>query len=298
MKYLITAFGGGHTSLALACVEKIKGDKFLVILENDELSEERITALGVKYSVIIEPRRLGESLLTPLVWFRFWINAFQALKILVKERPDVVVSTGPNPSIPVSLLAKLTRKKMINVEAVDRIINPSSTAKILSLFADETWVHWEKQKGWFRNAKLVGPLFFEQESGITIDLPHPIIAVFSGRRRYQDLLDAIDYIDKVIMCSWIVQTAGGRIEVRNKAVIRDRFGGISDLIKQADLVVATGGLMAFEALAEGKKVILYPRKGTLAEHQIKQAIYLSKQKNCWYVNDREELKRALAHILT
>lgn len=297
MKYLITAFGGGHTSLALACMEKIRGKKFFVILKDDEMSREKIDALRLKYFTVIEPRRLGESLLKPTVLFRFLINAFQSLKILIGEKPDVVISTGPNPSIPISLLAKLVGKKLINVEAVDRIIKPSLTARILSFFADETWVHWEKQRGWFRNAKLVGPLFFEQKSGIKVDLARPIIAVFSGRRFYRDLLDAVSYVDKEIKCSWIIQTAGGSITVKNEALIKDFFAGISDLIKQADLVIATGGLTAFETLAKGKPLILYPRKDTLADHQVKQALYLSEKGRCWYVNDKKELKRIMIQVL-
>lgn len=297
MKCLITAFGGGHTSLALACMEKIRGRKFFVILKNDEMSRERMDALRLEYFTVVEPRRLGESLLKPAVWFRFLINAFQSLKILFSERPDVVISTGPNPSIPISLLAKFIRKKLINVEAVDRIIKPSLTARILSFFADETWVHWEEQRGWFRSAKLVGPLFFEQKSGIKVDLTHPIIAVFVGRRWYKELLDAIDYVDEEIKCSWIIQTAGESIKVKNKALIKDFFIGISDLIKQADLVIATGGLTAFEALAKGKPLILYPRKKTLADHQVKQALYLSEKNRCWYVKDKKELKGILIQIL-
>lgn len=296
MKCLITAFGGGHTSLALACMEKIRGRKFFVILKNDEMSRERMDALRLEYFTVVEPRRLGESLLRPMVLFRFLINAFQSLKILIGERPDVVVSTGPNPSIPISLLAKLIGKKLINVEAVDRIIKPSLTARILSFFADETWVHWEEQRGWFRSAKLVGPLFFEQNSGIKVDLGRPIIAVFVGRRRYKDLLDAVGCVDKEIKCSWIIQTAGGSVKVENEALVKDFFVGISDLIKQADLVIATGGLTAFEALAEGKPLILYPRKGTLADHQVKQALYLSEKDRCWYVKDKNELERILIQI--
>jgi len=297
MKYLITAFGGGHTSLALACMEKVRGEKFFVILKNDGMSRARMDALGLRYFVVVEPRRLGESLLKPTVLFRFLINAFQSLKILIHERPDVVISTGPNPSIPVSLLAKLFGRRLVNVETVDRIIRPSLTARILSLFADETWVHWEIQGGWFRNAKLVGPLVFEQESGVRVDLPRPIVAVFSGRRCYQDLLDAIGYVDRGIKCSWIIQTAGGSVKVENEALVKDFFTGASDLIRKADLVIGTGGLTAFEALAKGKPLILFPRKDTLEGHQVKQALYLSGKGRCWCVEDKKELKRVLTQIL-
>lgn len=297
MKYLITAFGGGHTSLALACMGKIGGQKLFVILTNDEMSRNRMDALRLDYSMVIEPRRFGESLVNPVVWLRFLINVLQSLDILVRKRPDTVISTGPNPSIPISLLARLGGKELINVEAVDRVIEPSLTARILSFFADETWVHWKEQRGWFVNARVVGPLFFEQTSGVELDLRHPIIAVFSGRRCYRDLLDAVGYVDKKIECSWIIQTAGGRVEVENEAFRRDFFRGISDLIKQADIVVATGGSMAFEALAKGKPLVLYPRKKTSADHQVKQALYLSERNRCWYVEDKEELERVLIQIL-
>ncbi len=297
MRYLITAFGGGHTSLALASMKKIKGKKFFVTLKNDGMSQERIEALCLRYITVVEPRRLGESLLNPVVWFRFLANVFQSIKILVREKPDVVVSTGPNPSIPISMLAKLVGKKLINVEAVDRIIKPSLTARILSFFADETWVHWEKQRSWFRKAKLVGPLFFEQNSGIKVDLAHPTVAVFVGRRSYEDLLDAIGYVDKGIKCSWIIQTAGGGVKVKNEALVKDFFVGTSDLIKWADLVIATGGMTAFEVLAKGKPLILYPRKDTSDDHQVRQALRLSEKDKCWYVKDKKELKEILTQIL-
>lgn len=55
MKHLITAFGGGHTSLALACMQKIRGENFFIVLKNDEMSRERINALRLKFFTVIEP---------------------------------------------------------------------------------------------------------------------------------------------------------------------------------------------------------------------------------------------------
>lgn len=153
------------------------------------------------------------------------------------------------------------------------------------------------QMPWFRNSRLVGPLLFEQDSGLDVDLAKPVISVFSGRRPYHELLDAISHIDKKITCSWIVQTAGAKLELRNKAIICDYFVGISDLIEKSDCVITTGGLTTFEVLAKGCPLILFPRKNTSADHQIKQAVYLSKVGRCWYAENKTDLESLLKKIL-
>lgn len=297
MRILITAFGGGHTGVALACMKKISGEVSFLVLKNDDLTKKRLDHLGLQYQQITEPREFGEKLLSPSVILKFIFNALESLNIIVKVRPDVVVSTGPNPCIPVSIIAKLAGKKLINVEAVDRILAPSLTARILSFMADETWVHWKVQMPWFRNSRLVGPLLYEQNSGLRFDLERPVISVFSGRRPYPELLDAISHIDEKITCSWIVQTAGAKLELRNKAIICDYFVGISDLIEKSDCVITTGGLTAFEVLAKGRPLVLFPRKNTSADHQLKQAVYLSKIGKCWHAENKTVLESLLKKIL-
>ncbi|MEN3052253.1 MAG: glycosyltransferase [Candidatus Methanosuratincola petrocarbonis] len=297
MRVLITAFGGGHTGVALACLKKIGGDVCFVVLNNDDLTKMKLTSLGFRYSQIIEPRGLGENIASPSVIAKFFLNALQAIKILMKEKPEIVISTGPNPSIPISFIAKIFGKKLINVEAVDRVLSPSITARILSWIADETWVHWSMQMLWFRNSRLIGPLLYEQSSGLEIILEKPVIAVFSGRRPYYELLEAVRYIDGKITCSWILQTAGAKLEVKNKAIISDYFVGISDLIEKSDCVITTGGLTAFEVLAKRRNLILFPRKSTSADHQLKQAIYLSRIGKCWYAENKVDLELLLKKIL-
>lgn len=297
MRVLITAFGGGHTGVALACLKKISGAPSFVVLKNDDLTKKKLNYLGLKYYEITEPREMGQKLFSPTVVARFFLNALQAIKVLMKEKPQTVISTGPNPAIPLSIIAKFTGRRLINVEAVDRILFPSLTAKVLSWIADETWVHWGVQIPWFKNSKLVGPLLPEQESGLNVDLVRPIISVFSGRRPYPELLDAISYLDKKLSCSWIVQTAGEKLELKNKCIIKDFFIGTSDLITKSDCVITTGGLTAFEVLAKDRKLILYPRKNTSADHQLKQAIYLSRIGKCWHAENKADLESLLKKIL-
>ncbi|MEM2145942.1 MAG: glycosyltransferase [Candidatus Jordarchaeaceae archaeon] len=297
MRIIITAFGGGHTGVALACMRNIRGEVSFLVLKNDDLTKKKLDYLGLKYRQMTEPRDLGEKLFSPLVILKFFVNALESIEIIVKERPNVIVSTGPNPSIPISFIAKLTGKKLINVEAVDRVLAPSVTAKVISWIADETWVHWKVQLPWFRHSKLVGPLIPEENSGIKVEIEKPIIAVFSGRRPYAELMDAISYLDNKIKCSWIVQTAGAKLELRNNALICDYFVGISDLIEKSDCVITTGGLTAFEVLAKGRPLILFPRKNTSADHQLKQAIYLSNIGKCWCATNKNDLESSLEKIL-
>lgn len=64
MHALITAFGGGHTGLALACLKKINGEVTFVVLENDFLTKKKLDSLDLNYQEMIEPRELGERLVS------------------------------------------------------------------------------------------------------------------------------------------------------------------------------------------------------------------------------------------
>lgn len=294
MNNLISAFGGGHTTTALACLERIKGKNYFVIVDNDKLSEKKIKKLGYQYFKVIAPRKLGDSFLHPKVWFRFMKELLQALIILHKNKFDKIILTGYNPSIVFAFLGNLYGIKIINVEAIDRLESPSPTTKFLSYFSSVTWVNSKEQLKFFRNSKLVKPLIHEQKSGIKVNLPHPIISVFCGSTGFERVLNAIGYVDKKIKCSWIIQTGDKKIKkLKNKSIIVDFFSGISDLIEKSDIIITTGGRTALEVVEKNKNLIIFPRKGTLNEHQIKQAKNLDKRGLGKYVENKKQLFNVL-----
>lgn len=79
--------------------------------------------------------------------------------MLIKEKPDIIVSTGALVTYPISILGKLMRKKVIYIESFARIDNASLTGKLLYKVADVFIVQWEELLKVFPKAIYGGGIF-------------------------------------------------------------------------------------------------------------------------------------------
>jgi UDP-N-acetylglucosamine:LPS N-acetylglucosamine transferase len=77
-----------------------------------------------------------------MVVVRTLLSAGQALVALVRSRPQAVISTGPGPAVPVSLLAKALGITVIYIETGSRVFALSTSGKVLYRFADLFFVQW------------------------------------------------------------------------------------------------------------------------------------------------------------
>jgi UDP-N-acetylglucosamine:LPS N-acetylglucosamine transferase len=77
-----------------------------------------------------------------MVILRTLASALQALAILMRTRPHAVISSGPGPAVPVSLLAKLLQVKVVFIETGSRVFALSSSGRIVYRFADLFFVQW------------------------------------------------------------------------------------------------------------------------------------------------------------
>ena len=87
---------------------------------------------------------------------KFLWNFFQSLRIFLKEKPDIVLSTGAGMAIAMCYIAKLFGKKIIFIESFCRIKMPSASAKIVYPIADLFFVQWKQNKKIFPKAKYFG----------------------------------------------------------------------------------------------------------------------------------------------
>lgn len=71
------------------------------------------------------------------------VIACKSLYIFLKEKPDVVISTGALAVIPFCLIAKLFGKKLIFIESFAKVTSGNLTGKFLYRFADRFYVQWE-----------------------------------------------------------------------------------------------------------------------------------------------------------
>ncbi len=87
------------------------------------------------------------------------VNSFRSLKIMVSEKPDVVITTGVLAMIPLCLLTKLFHKKLIYIESFAKVSSPTQTGKFLYKYADQFYVQWESMKKFYPNAIYLGGIY-------------------------------------------------------------------------------------------------------------------------------------------
>ena len=157
MKLLIVLGSGGHTKEMIRLVDLLgqKHEYCYLVSADDQLSVQKVKAPGVVYRVI-RPRWKDTSLL--VVVGRTLISAAQALVALLRTRPQAIVSTGPGPAVPASLVAKLLGVKVIYIETGSRVFALSSSGRILYRFADLFFVQWPELLALYPRAIYAGRL--------------------------------------------------------------------------------------------------------------------------------------------
>lgn len=91
--------------------------------------------------------------------FRLLKNCVDALLLLLKEKPDLIVSTGADVAVSTCILGKLMRIKMVYIESGGYVTTPSISGRLVYPFANLFIVQWEPALKNFPKAVYGGPLF-------------------------------------------------------------------------------------------------------------------------------------------
>lgn len=87
------------------------------------------------------------------------INLRVAWKVLWKERPDLIISSGAAVAVPFFYLGKLLGAKLIYIEVFDRINKSTMTGKLVYPITDKFIVQWEEMKKIYPKAINLGCIF-------------------------------------------------------------------------------------------------------------------------------------------
>ena len=85
-------------------------------------------------------------------------NLFLAWRLLRRERPDVVVSSGAAVAVPFFALSRLFRIRTVYVEVYDRIDLPTLTGRLCHPLSDLFLLQWDQQKRFYRRGLVIGRL--------------------------------------------------------------------------------------------------------------------------------------------
>ncbi|HEX4431597.1 MAG TPA: PssD/Cps14F family polysaccharide biosynthesis glycosyltransferase [Frankiaceae bacterium] len=85
-------------------------------------------------------------------------NFFLAIKLLRRESPDVVISTGAGVAVPFFFLARVMGIPTIYVEVIDRVSSRTLTGRLCRPMSSAFCVQWREQAALYPGSVVVGPL--------------------------------------------------------------------------------------------------------------------------------------------
>lgn len=149
MKIALVGSSGGHlTHLYLLKKFWENEDRFWVTFDKTDaksiLKEERF------YPCYYPTNRNVKNTIT---------NTILAFKILRKEKPDLIISSGAAVAVPFFWLGKLFGAKTVYIEIFDRIDKPTLTGKLVYPVTDKFIVQWEELKKVYPKAINLGGIF-------------------------------------------------------------------------------------------------------------------------------------------
>lgn len=91
--------------------------------------------------------------------FKMLWNIIQSIFIYIKEKPDVIITTGTMVAIPLAFLGKIFNKKLIYIETFARIYDGTKTGKLMYKYADLFIIQWESLQEIYPDAVYGGSLY-------------------------------------------------------------------------------------------------------------------------------------------
>lgn len=267
LKICLAASGGGHVRQLL--------DLQAVWSRFDHFFVTEDTALGATLAKshrthFVPHYAWGQAKLgAPLRMAGRAIQSFvRSVGILLKERPDVIISTGAGAVFFPVVLARLMGARVVVIESFARFEKPSLFGRLAAPFAHDLIAQSEILADHYPRARIFDPF-----RRLDTDAPakEPLLfATVGATLPFDRLVTSVEAmkLQGAIPERVIVQTGeGGARPAGFETHETLDFDTVQDILKVASIVVCHGGTGSLiTALREGCHVIAMPRLASLGEH--------------------------------
>ena len=151
LKIVFAASSGGHLEQLLMLKPLMEKYDSVFVTEKTEYSMGK-TDVTTYYMSQINRKEL---LFIP----KLIGNGFRSLRIILKERPKVMITTGVLAIVPLALLMKLFGGKLIYIESFAKVTSKTLSGKLLYRFADRFYVQWEEMLKLYPDAICKGGIY-------------------------------------------------------------------------------------------------------------------------------------------
>ena len=244
----------------------------------------------------------------------FLKQLFMSLKILLKEMPDVIVTTGSGDMFWICVLGKLLGSKVVYIESSARVTNPSKFGKFIYKFkiADIFIYQWEKLRRHYPNGVYGGLIFNFSEFVENSEILHEdssvkyFIVVGTLHNDFSRLLRKVDeLVERGVIKGEIYALIGHSKYIPKCYEYTDFIPArkFESKMRESDIVITHGGIGSImTALKHGKKVIVVPRYRKFREiaddHQLDITRELEREGKIVAVYDIDDLEKAIRKVKT
>jgi beta-1,4-N-acetylglucosaminyltransferase len=152
LKVCLISSTGGHLAQLLQLVPIVQKYNYFIVTEKNKTS----FSLKDKHRTYFLLQQDRKNLAFP---FQLFSNIFISLNILLKEKPDVIITTGAGSVLPMCLIGKVLGKKIVFIESFAKITSPTMTGKIIYKFADRFYIQWEDLRKYYPKAEYQGGIY-------------------------------------------------------------------------------------------------------------------------------------------
>ncbi len=131
MKIALVCTHGGHLTETLQLLDALEEHDFFFVTHHSSRDNDLLKIAPAYFSKSINANPILFLLAFP------W-----ALRLLIRERPDVIISLGAEISLPFFFWGRILRIKTIYIESWCRIKDLSLTGKLVYPFVDAFYVQW------------------------------------------------------------------------------------------------------------------------------------------------------------
>ena len=258
----LAASSGGHLELLVAVLPALAGyERVWVTPESNRARDLEVS--GDRLELVSFYGR------NPLRLIR---QLRQVARLMARERPQVVITTGAGTAVPFCVISWLLGAKVIFVETMARVTNASLSGRILSRLASVTIVQWPEMLDVYRCARLCSPALLNDVDAGTPrgDGGGTFVAVGTHYQPFDRLLSAVDRAvgNEVLPAPATGQAGTSTHSVENVALVPFMSPGeMSQAISQSRYVVCHAGSgIISAALRAGRKPLVMPRLQANNEH--------------------------------
>jgi UDP-N-acetylglucosamine transferase subunit ALG13 len=299
MKICLVCSSGGHLTEALEISNIFQINQSFLITYDEKFLNDKLYE-NIFYNKFLIKNYINDKIdayyfLKIFYFFIHMINVtISELKIIYKENPDVIISTGSEIAIPIFIFAKIIGKKTIYIESFCRVFSLSGTGKILYNIVDLFLVQWDiltikyKKAKFFGNVLGVSPSDQDQQKD-------NYIFVSVGTSPFERLIKYVDEIAKILNYKIIVQKGRTKYTPKNIDYIEfTKNENFVQLLKKAKIIISHAGAGSIIlSLKNNDNFIFVPRLKKFHEandnHQIEICQILKQYEIAEYVLNLNDL---------